>query len=211
MARPVASGRRLVLHIGPTKTGTTTIRKVLWKNHAVLRDAGVFVPGTRLPDHFQIGKDIRGRPLVKGHHLSNWEGAYQRALRDFAATDCHTMLVSDEVLALTADRWAAQAVEMAGDLEVHVIYCMRELSGLLISQWQGRVRNGIADPLDDWLTQIRAHDEDNQFWRAHDAPVVVARWTAAGATRVHVITLPPPRRHATPCGGGSSRLPVGAP
>lgn len=36
--------RRLVVHVGPPKTGTTSIQHALWENEKVLRELGVYLP-----------------------------------------------------------------------------------------------------------------------------------------------------------------------
>ena len=53
--------RRLFLHIGLQKTGTSFVQRVLWDSQQALEDAGVsLVPGTKLA-MFRLMLAVRGR------------------------------------------------------------------------------------------------------------------------------------------------------
>ena len=57
-------GRRLVLHVGLHKTGTTYLQSVLRANRDVLAAQGVWVPvpdGTGVPSATMAAWDLRGR------------------------------------------------------------------------------------------------------------------------------------------------------
>ncbi len=60
---PPADGparRRVFVHIGEPKTGTTFLQQVMWRNRAELAAQGVVLPGHHPQDHFRASQDLRG-------------------------------------------------------------------------------------------------------------------------------------------------------
>jgi hypothetical protein len=89
----------------------------------------------------------------------------------------------------------ARAVAGLAPREVHVVYAMRNLQGLLPSEWQEYVKHGSTLSFDEWSRQVISTPRKGPghwFWRVHDGAGVARRW-AAGVPeqQIHVMTLPP--------------------
>ena len=91
---------KVVLHIGPHKTGTTTIQRTLHVNAAALQARGYFYqPG---PDEFNHHTNAAG--LKAGADNREWAVSTLRGLIDQAATvSCHTCIISSEVFVENPD------------------------------------------------------------------------------------------------------------
>ena len=185
-----AGRRRVVLHIGPPKTGSTHLQDLLWFNQDRLHTDGVFVAGSGQRDHFNIGRDIRGEPQIPNHPGGTWTGTFDAALRDFEASGCHTAVITDERLAKTGPARVDRTLSRLDGFDVVIVYCMREFSGLLTSQWQERIKNGVDLEFERWIEAVRKERRHDTFWRFHDVPAVLERWSADWDHRVEVITLP---------------------
>lgn len=187
--------RRVFFHIGALKTGSTHVQSLLWLNRRRLLSDGVFLPGENQRDHFDIGEDIRGDRSVGGRGPGPWTGTFEGALRAFDESGCHTAIISDERLARTRSAAIEQAMSRVDrtidGAEVHIVYALRDFAGLVPSHWQEDVKVGGTMSLEEFLVRIR-DDRGPQkfFWRAHDVPAVVDRWSGEAGRAVHLVTLP---------------------
>ena len=53
-------GRRVFLHVGSPKTGTTFLQNVLWAQRDLAREQGLMLPLERFGDHYLASLDVRG-------------------------------------------------------------------------------------------------------------------------------------------------------
>lgn len=88
---------KLFIHIGPHKTGTTTIQKYLHENAVMLRKSGVLYPksgrGIEAPmQHWELGEAIITADV------SRIEAVMQGIMNELAESQFHTIIISTEVL-----------------------------------------------------------------------------------------------------------------
>jgi hypothetical protein len=188
----------LIVHIGAPKTGSTYLQNRLWANRSALEASGVELPGPRQRFHFAAGNDLLGeartytQEVRQGPSAQGWPAFAAQVARSSAAT----VLFTDERLAAVGSDGIARVAELGAEREVHVVYLARGLDLLLPSAWQMEVRQGAVASLDEWLEATLAEDRAGPgvswFWRVHDAPAVLARWSAAATSprHVHVVTVP---------------------
>jgi hypothetical protein len=187
--------RRAYLHIGAPKTGTTYLQGVLWRNRAALHEVGIHMLGRGPSDHYRAGKDLMQVPFDPSDPGATWEGAFDILAAASAASTASTVVISDEHLAALSPEQVQRAAEGLAPREVHVIYAMRNLQGLLPSEWQEFVKHGSTLSFDDWSRQVITSPRTGPgrwFWRVHDGAGVVRRWSAGvPAEHIHLMTLPP--------------------
>jgi hypothetical protein len=84
------------IHIGPHKTGTTSIQSFLKENRAELLKHGYFVPdsGTRVGAHHPLARKLCGQPLPQHR-----ESAAAKSVRQLDKTPANAVIVSSEALA----------------------------------------------------------------------------------------------------------------
>ena len=206
------------LHIGPHKTGTTYVQRVLKRNpDALRRDGGLLPLGAYVPQRdaveelLAVVRGIRSPrwvPDLVG--TPEWDELVARTLawqgsggRSFAVISVEQLDRSDEAMT----RVVAEA--FAGT-RLHVVYTARDLSLVLPALWHTRTRNGAHDSWDDFLRHLReAPDSDGWTWETEgqDPFRTLTMWAQVGAPRAH-----PPRdgpasraRRRTSCGVGSAR------
>lgn len=179
-----------LVHIGPHKTGTTSVQTAFHSARGWLHEYGVHYAG-------------RGeQPLLAALAVAGGEGMRgQRPPRDEDWTKLadevrdagdQRVVVSSEFLCY-ADEAAARRVvtELTGGT-VHVVVTLRPVAKIAPSQWQQYVQNGLRIPYVEWLDgMFRRPPYDKptpSFWRRHRQGDLVRRWAGvAGAENVTVI------------------------
>ena len=209
MTRP---HRRVVLHVGLPKTGTTYLQAVLTHHRDALRDAGVLYPFVRPQAMFLGAVEVRGSREKFGLTADDVAGTWQ-ALCDRVLAHAGTSVISHEILGgAEPDEIAAALAPLAG-IEVDVVVTARDLGRQATAHWQEEVKLGdtrsFAELEHDQLRADVPGGERPHFWHAQDYAAALRRWaTAVPAQRVHLVVGPPPgaaaevlwQRFAEACG-----------
>lgn len=185
--------RRVFLHVGSPKTGTTFLQQVLWSHRDEAASQGLLLPGRSVRDHFHASLDLRGAPEVEpGREAA--AGAWDRVVaesRDWQGD----VLVSHELFALAADRHARRAVTDFRDLgfDVHVVITARDLARQLPAHWQEAVKARWALTFDEYLHEEMDEAGGGRYLaQVQDYAGLVRRWgDSLPASAVHVVTVPP--------------------
>jgi hypothetical protein len=187
--------RRVYLHVGTPKSGTTYLQEVLWRNREPLAAAGVLYPGDRPDGQFLATLDLFGTSF-HGHTDPAVPGAWDRLAEQVRAWP-GTSVISHEMLAPADPSTAARALASFGDAEVHVVCTARDLARQLPAVWQEDVKNRGQLTFGEFSRSLRGLDETinpyhaNTFWGYQDIPSVLATWSAGlPPDRVHVLPLP---------------------
>ena len=190
-----ATARRAYLHIGAPKTGSTFLQGVLWNNRAALLEHGVHMLGDDQGQHYRAGKDLRGIPFDPDDPGRDWAGAWDRMVDRSDSSASEVVVLSDEHLAALGPGRIERAVDSLSSREVHVIYAVRDLPGLLPSEWQENVKHGSTLTYDEWVRRVLDVPDEwpgRWFWAVHDPRSVVGRWSQSVAPeRIHVLLMPP--------------------
>lgn len=185
--------KKVFLHVGAPKTGTTLVQDMLHRNRDRLRSVGVLYPGDRFDAHFLAALDLLGKKWggLEKEAVGAWD-----AMVDAANSWEGNVVISHEILAAASARQAGQALEPI-EGEVHLVYSVRDLARQIPAEWQEGVKHrrklSYAEFLDDLCSDGPQSPPVQWFWSVQDWPDVLRRW---GATlppeRVHVVTVPPP-------------------
>ena len=188
----MTSQRRVYLHIGAPKTGTTYVQDRLSRNAKTLAQHGVHFPSRSplvSPGMFQfraaldlLGQDWGGDP---GHADGNWDALVRRVRRTRG-----TVIVSHEILApAPAEAVARAKAELGAGDDLHVVYGVRDLARQLPAAWQESIKQGRKWTYRGFLRKVRTGKP--WFYRAFDVPAVLSTWSAGlPPENVHVVTVP---------------------
>jgi hypothetical protein len=191
-----ADRRRVVVHVGCPKTGTTFLQTTLWRSREALRTVGVELPVDRL-SHFHLALAIRGQldPELDAPRAFR---ATERISSALAESTAETILLSNETLAGATVEQAstlrdliASAVDRA---EVHVVITARDLARQVPAEWQQQIQQRRTVAWDDFLRSLRdGTDDAAYFLPTQDAADIARRWGAGlPAHRIHIVTVPRP-------------------
>ena len=189
------TGRRVVLHVGAPKSGTTFLQRSLWARRDALRAVGVEPVGDEAREMFHAAVEVRGTGKFWQLEPAQVDGTWQR-LCDQARRATGTVVMSHELLAAAKPDRAGEAMAALSGMEVHLVFTARDLGRQVPSEWQERIKNGGTAPFDSFqqglLEEIRSGQSDSTFWRAHDVIDVLERWGhQVPPEHTHVVVAPP--------------------
>ena len=187
--------RRLFVHVGLQKTGTSYLQGVMLRNRDVLAAQGLdLVPATKR-ESFHLMLDVRNR-YTPGRDPESVAMSLERFEADLAAAPGLRALYSQESLAACRPGQVERFLAACGDREVHVVATVRDLSRQLPSSWQQELKAGRDVSYDAYLDRLREQQREGSGshpWIHLDPPAVLARWAAfLPPEQVHVVTVPPP-------------------
>ncbi|WP_405644189.1 hypothetical protein [Streptomyces sp. NBC_00019] len=189
---PLPAGTRL-LHIGPHKTGTTSIQGAMFAVKDRLGGYGVDWPATtRHPMEAVLAACARpGMMGDAGPSEKQWLQLVDKA----RGAGRRTSVISSEFFAdAPDDAVIARIVGQLGRESVHILITLRPLAKVMPSQWQQYVQNGLRMGYEEWLEHMlkkAPYEKPNpSFWHRHRHDRLVERWSrAAGPERVTVVVV----------------------
>jgi hypothetical protein len=191
----VPTERRVYVHIGAPKTGTTYLQAVCARNREPLRARGIDYPDVFGDAHHKAVWDLRETPDQRAA-TKGVEGSWASLVEIVNGAD-RDVLLSSEHFVFALPRHVERAVaSLRGEL--HVIYTARDLVRQVPAVWQERIKNQKTVGYHEFIAAVMAGSGPGarSFWGAQDAAGALARWSSAStgiaAGRVHVVTTPPP-------------------
>lgn len=186
--------RRLFIHLGLQKTGTSYLQGVMHANADLLASQGLdLLPPTRR-ETFELMLLVRDRYDAQRDPASV-RGALERFTSGLRDAPGPKALLSQESLAAARPPQVRRLLDACGDREVHVVLTVRDLARQLPSSWQQELKAGKADGYTSYLERLRASQEAGRAghpWIHLDPPAVLARWAKhVPPERIHVVTVPP--------------------
>ena len=190
------SPRRVLLHVGTPKTGTSYLQDVLFRNRDHLAGRGILYPADRFDGHFLAALDLMRLPWggLETEAVGAWDALAAR-VRAFDGT----AIVSHEILATASRTQIRRALESLGhpDTEVHVVLSVRDLVRQVPAEWQENVKHRRTLRYDRFLSEIRDPERKSRlatwFWGVQEGPDILDRWGGEiDPSRVHVVTVPRP-------------------
>lgn len=183
--------RRIVLHIGTMKSGTSYVQASLQARADELAARGVDFLGGR------FGAQAKAVNAV----LRGGEGAGDRWARLVAsAQEGRTGLVSMEFLSFAGPEQVSQLLDpLAGD-RVEVVLTVRDQLRAVPAQWQTHVRNQGTVAWADYVREVSARRPSRggarahrSFHRAQDLETLLERWARhPGVASTTVVLVPGP-------------------
>ena len=188
--------KRVLVHVGTPKTGTSYLQDVLFRNKGRLAEQGVLYPGDRFDAHFLAALDLMNLPW--GGLEAEAVGAWDR-LADQVRHWHGTAIVSHEILATASRAQVSRALESLGHpgVEIHVVLTVRDLVRQIPAEWQENVKHRSELSYRRFLEKIQDPDRKGRiaswFWGVQEIPDILDRWAEnLPPERVHVVTVPPP-------------------
>lgn len=186
--------KRVLLHVGCPKTGTSYLQDVLFRNQSLLREHDILYAADRFDAHFLAALDLMTLP---------WGGLETEAVGEWDRLAAQvrgwhgTAIISHEIFARATPAQVARALASLGDAEVHLVLSVRDLVRQVPAEWQENVKHRSHITYARFLQTIRDPARDSKigswFWAVQEVPDILDRWGASlPADRVHLVTVPPP-------------------
>lgn len=188
--------RRVLLHVGAPKTGTSFVQDILFRHREELRERGILYPADRHDAHFLAALDLMELPWGG---LEREAGGRWDALAAEVRAWPGTAIVSHEILGTASRVQVARALESleGPDTELHVVFSARDLVRQIPAEWQENVKHRRTKTYGRFLENLRDPQREAEvaqwFWGVQEIPDVLDRWgESLPREQVHVVTVPPP-------------------
>jgi hypothetical protein len=195
---PSNDGKKVFLHIGLHKTGTTYLQNVFRANREQLRAQSVEFPGgPGEPTQALAVWDLQGR-RPRGVDDKRIAGQWDALVAHVARSSHPAALISEERLSLCTPKQARAVVGAFGDSDVEVLVTARDLGRIAVSAWQEAVKNDATWTWSHFAGSIKdparqAQSPARGFWMRQDLVKICETWEGVvGADRLTVITVPKP-------------------
>lgn len=195
MASVPAPGKRVFLHIGTPKSGTSFIQDTLRSHKGELAQLGFQYPATYPGEMFHATLEIRENYRKFGRSKDEVDGKWRGLCQRAKAFDGTTIISSEFFAACTADQVGRAVAELDG-VEVHVVITARDLGRQFPASWQQGTKHGSTWPYRKFQERMLEPDPTDErvhgLWALQDLPDILARWSShVPAERIHVVTCPP--------------------
>lgn len=182
-----------VVHIGPHKTGTTSLQAAFHASRHEMESQGVHYVGRKrhpMAEVLSLLAREHGKPPASAPATDQ---PWQNLVKEVRESDAQRVVVSSEFFADAKPAAMRAVVNDLDDGSLQILVTLRPLARLLSSQWQQYVQGGLTTPYDTWLTEMLRKPKSKvspTFWWRHRHDKLIARWAElVGAERVTVIVV----------------------
>lgn len=171
----MSNNKTIILHIGPTKTGSTSIQAMLAENQAELLEQGFLYPSTGRPKKqkgYILNRPSGCRRLygpITAHHLLVWslmreveevnsEELLEILHREITDSSAHTAILSAEIFT----RLRKHEIELLENLlkghQIKIVAYQRDIFSRSLSRYTQAVKTGLFSG--SFRDYIEAHSDD---------------------------------------------------
>ena len=189
------SPRPLFVHVGASKTGTSSLQRGLFGSVAELGTQGVGVPLTSREEHIREVLRPLGWVTASGFvdppesgRLEPLGPRVRRTASERLLMTCEDLCEADpDRITMLVDALAAAGTEP------RVILTLRSLGSVIPSEWQQFLKHRMALDYPTFLQRVRDRKGRwaRHFWQRQDAVAICERWLGVvGAERLDVVVTP---------------------
>jgi hypothetical protein len=187
--------KKVYLHVGFHKTGTTAIQESLFSHSDQLTNLGIdYATNNRKANHrdaWALSERYWGWKKRGGKKTSivQWEKRVK-----YLKSQKINSVMSSEFFSELDDTQLNRIAADLKDYDVEVIFTIRPLAKLLGSSYQQYLKYGIKASYEEWLKDIFLNFEKPKFsptfWKRHRHEAVIARWAKAfGNQKIHLVVV----------------------
>ena len=157
---------KLVLHIGPHKTGTTSLQTVMCQTFAKPKSKSLWYPPPPEfgPGHAALAWEIIGEPDPQGPMT-----LLEQALADGEKARVSTLMLSSEELSRVPENRLHVLHKLLGGIKLELVVTLSPFKRRIVSEWQELVKHRWKDDLEDSVPKMLAERPGlgTEFLRAY--------------------------------------------
>jgi hypothetical protein len=176
------SQKRLVIHPGFHKSGTTALQESFAINRELLKENGILYPPIGTKAHHRVAWALTQKPWgwsKRGGERTPERFWNRMADRINSAKEETAILSSEFFSELDGERIRKIRTEIKGR-DIQILFTLRPLAKLLPSSYQQYLKYGMTVEYEDWLHAILDKPGESKvsptFWKRHSHGKVVAKW-----------------------------------
>lgn len=176
----------ILLHIGPHKTGTTSLQAALRENSAALKAHGVeYIAQDGKPAANRVARSLLRLPFIGKEVVpyAEWEQFAQKVNQ----SDAPRIILSGEEFSFCGSKEIHELARVFGRDRLHVVITIRPIARILPSQWQLDLKSGaMIQSFDKWLHKVLDPSLawrcasllgfQHPFWFRHHHDELYQRW-----------------------------------
>lgn len=187
--------KKVYLHVGFHKTGTTAIQESLFSHSDQLRNLGInYATKKGKANHreaWALSERYWGWKKRGGEKTSIVE--WQKRVKNLKAQKIDSVISSEFFSEINDDQLNLMANDLKG-FDVEVIFTIRPLAKILSSSYQQYLKYGIKVSYEEWLKDIFENTEVSKstptFWKRHRHDLVISRWARVfGNQKIHLVVV----------------------
>jgi hypothetical protein len=188
--------RRLIIHAGFHKSGTTALQEAFDAQSEELKAAGIVYPNIGRKAHHRIAWALTGRAWgwsKRGGEKTSRKH-WEQLAKSINSSKAETILISSEFFSELKGDSIRTIFSEIKERKIEVIFTVRPLVKLLSSSYQQYLKYGTKSDYTSWLHSVLDNPGESKinptFWMRHFHGRVVARWVDVfGAKSVTVIIV----------------------
>lgn len=190
------SPKRIVIHPGFHKSGTTALQESLAANREALKSYNVVYPDFGNIAHHRLAWSLTQKPWGwrdrGGERVP--EKYWVQRTKELVAAKEETVVISSEFFSeLDGEKIRRVRSDLEGN-DVEILFTLRPLAKLLPSTYQQYLKYGTVAEYNEWLHSILDKPGESKinptFWKRHSHSKVIARWADIfGASKITVLIV----------------------
>lgn len=181
-------GQLLVVHIGPHKTGTSSLQSLLHDNRDRLIQNSVRYVGTRVNHHIGALAFLRRKGLDGSiPALRHWN----QIVKEIHASKANVWVISSEHFSYAEPSQIVRLADQFSSFQLRVLISARPLDAVLPSLWSHLAQVRELPDKRRWLEQVLACRNDSDYiWKSQRYDVLIERWRSVDATQAPTVIVP---------------------
>lgn len=192
--------KKLIIHAGFLKTGTTSLQASLHEHADELLKMAIFYPRVVNP-HLAVEADHHFAAIALIGKTEGWQdedrtlpaepiASWLKLARAYKKHQGTSIFSSEMLSELTSEK-ISQVKSDTNSMPTEIIFSIRPLLKMLPSAYQQKIKFGLIKvSYEQWLEHIfsQGTSAHEQFWLRHNHPEVIRRWMDVfGSQNIHLI------------------------
>jgi hypothetical protein len=191
----------LFVHIGPMKTGTTSLQVALSRSrHQLAKNGIAYLTSQQNANVNFAALGMIGPTKIMDGDWHSWDQRdteWQRLKSQLLSSSSDTTVISGEAFALADDQAIAELAQVCSKFDVHLVVTLRRIADLVPSYWQEHAKRRPYPVLSDFVNNV-VHREgevlSERFWSCQEHDVLIRRWQAIMKPTETTVIIPDKRQ-----------------
>jgi len=188
--------KRLIIHPGFHKSGTTALQQSLHANRHRLTDLGLSYPFPRHRAHHRLAWSLSGKVWGWPNRGGSGESPqlWSKSVRSINRSSGKNIIISSEFFSEIDLETIMRIKNEIKKHEIEILFTLRPFAKLLSSSYQQYLKYGLKADYEEWLHSVLDAPGESQlsptFWRRHFHGQVISRWSEVfGPSKVTVLII----------------------
>jgi hypothetical protein len=188
--------KRLFIHPGFHKSGTTALQQSLHASRDRLKSYGLSYPFPRHKAHHRLAWSLSGKVWGWRNRGGSGESPrlWAKSVRSINRTSSSNLIISSEFFSELDLEKLNKIKNEVRSHEIQVLFTLRPLAKLLSSSYQQYLKYGLKADYEEWLHSVLDKPGESKlsptFWRRHFHGQVISRWSEVfGPSNVTVLIV----------------------